>query len=75
MSQDSRLTRAGNTPASTVSSEPESAARRLALKRLGLAAGAAYVAPTLLSLTEADAQDGPTWQKPTKPTKPSKPKR
>ena len=54
--------------------------RRRALKRLGLAAGAAYLAPTLLSLNAAAAQDpsasptsgGPDWNRPSKPSKPKK---
>lgn len=50
--------------------------RRAALARLGLIAGAAYVAPTLALLQGAKAQGGPSgpkWNKPTKPTKPSRP--
>lgn len=54
--------------------------RRHALKRLGLAAGALYLAPTLSALSGARAQNedkegagGPNWKKPSKPVKPSKP--
>jgi len=47
--------------------------RRQALARLGLAAGTAYVAPTLLSLTEAKAQGGPPWGRPSRPTEPGEP--
>jgi hypothetical protein len=57
--------------------------RRAALARLGLVAGAAYVAPTLMLIQGAGAQSqpagggggsggpsGPGWVKPTKPSKP-----
>lgn len=47
--------------------------RRQALARLGLAAGTAYAAPTLLSLTEAKAQGGPPWGRPSRPTEPGEP--
>jgi len=49
--------------------------RRQALARLGLAAGTAYAAPTLLSLTEAKAQGGPPWGRPSRPTEPGEPKK
>ncbi len=56
--------------------------RRRALKRLGLTAGALYLAPTLLALNAAQAQNndneaagGPNWKKPSKPSKPSKPEK
>jgi len=64
---------------------PRRVGRRAALARLGLVAGAAYVAPTLMLIQGAGAQSqppgsggaggsgGPDWVKPTKPTKPSKP--
>lgn len=53
--------------------------RRAALARLGVVAGAAYVAPTLALLQGAKASgtapSGPGWIKPTKPgSGPSKPK-
>lgn len=53
--------------------------RRAALARLGVVAGAAYVAPTLALLQGAKASgtapSGPGWIKPTKPgSRPSKPK-
>jgi len=47
--------------------------RRQALARLGLAAGTAYAAPTLLSLSEAKAQGGPPWGRPSRPTEPGEP--
>lgn len=47
--------------------------RRQALARLGLAAGTAYAAPTLLSLTEAKAQGKPPWGRPSRPTEPTEP--
>ena len=47
--------------------------RRQALAKLGLAAGTAYAAPTLLSLTEAKAQGGPPWGRPSRPTEPTEP--
>jgi hypothetical protein len=54
--------------------------RRHALRRLGLAAGALYLAPALSALSGARAQaddkeapGGPNWKKPSKPVKPSKP--
>lgn len=54
--------------------------RRAALARLGLAAGAAYLAPTLLTLKGAlakgpgpsDPSGGPPWKPKSKPSKPSK---
>jgi hypothetical protein len=49
--------------------------RRQALARLGLATGAAYAAPTLLSLTEAKAQGGPPWGRPSRPGEPGEPKK
>ncbi len=60
---------------------PPEPKRRQTLKRLGLAVGAAYMAPVLLSLGAGHAQEsggeaesgGPGWNKPTKPDKPSKP--
>jgi hypothetical protein len=57
------------TPATT----PVALNRRQALARLGLAAGTAYAAPTLLSLTEAKAQGGPPWGRPSRPTEPGEP--
>ena len=60
----------------SASSEPSSALnRRQALAKLGLAAGTAYAAPTLLSLAEAKAQDGPPWGRPSRPTEPGEPKK
>ena len=50
---------------------PSALSRRQALARLGLAAGTAYAAPTLLSLTEAKA--GPPWGRPSRPTEPGEP--
>jgi hypothetical protein len=52
---------------------PAALNRRQALARLGLAAGTAYAAPTLLSLTEAKAQGGPPWGRPSRPTEPGEP--
>lgn len=55
--------------------------RREALALLGLGAGTAYVAPTLLSLTDADAHHapghdgGPPWGRPSRPTQPTRPGR
>lgn len=68
-------------PAPPDGAETVSAGRRLALKRLGLAAGAAYLAPTVLGIYDAEAKDddnnsgpgGPKWNKPSKPSKASKP--
>jgi hypothetical protein len=54
---------------------PTPLSRRQALARLGLATGAAYAAPTLLSLTEAKAQGGPPWGRPSRPTEPGEPKK
>lgn len=61
----------------------DSIARRRALGRLGLIAGASYMAPTLLALTGTQAQEtgpnsdrsNPNWNKPTKPSKPPGPKK
>jgi hypothetical protein len=52
---------------------PVALSRRQALARLGLAAGTAYAAPTLLSLTEAKAQGGPPWGRPSRPGEPGEP--
>ncbi len=52
---------------------PQALSRRQALARLGLATGTAYAAPTLLSLTEAKAQGGPPWGRPSRPTEPGEP--
>lgn len=60
----------------TTAADPSDALnRRQALARLGLAAGTAYAAPTLLSLTEAKAQGGPPWGRPSRPTEPGEPKK
>lgn len=56
-----------------VSGEPVSPERRRALKRLGIAAGAAYLAPAVLGLNESAANSGPPWTRPSKPSEPSKP--
>lgn len=50
---------------------PRALNRRQALARLGLAAGTAYAAPTLLSLKEAKA--GPPWGRPSRPGEPGEP--
>ena len=47
--------------------------RRTALAKLGLAAGAAYVAPLLTPLSDAKAQGGPPWGRPSRPSRPSRP--
>jgi len=47
---------------------PRALSRRQALTRLGLAAGTAYAAPTLLSLKDAKA--GPPWGGPSGPGHP-----
>ena len=60
----------GNSPAPASGAGEEIVDRRRALKRLGLAAGAAYLAPALLSLNPASAQGGPP--RPPKPSKPCK---
>lgn len=57
----------------TKEAPPAALNRRQALARLGLAAGTAYAAPTLLSLTEAKAQGGPPWGRPSRPTEPGEP--
>lgn len=54
--------------------------RRALLTRLGLAAGAAYVAPGLIGFDAAHADDiskpsGRDKKKPSRPSKPSRPKR
>ncbi|MFN4281729.1 MAG: hypothetical protein ACK4NA_03720 [Alphaproteobacteria bacterium] len=62
-------------PVVSAAAEPASALnRRQALAKLGLAAGTAYAAPTLLSLTEAKAQGGPPWGRPSRPGEPDEPK-
>lgn len=50
-----------------------SLSRRQALTRLGLTAGAVYAAPSLLSLSEANADDRPPWGRPSRPSKPTRP--
>jgi len=52
---------------------PRALSRRQALTRLGLAAGTAYAAPTLLSLKDAKA--GPPWGRPSRPSEPTEPKK
>ena len=85
MAKDDTPGRPAKTDPSSVTAEPvKSLDRRAALARLGLVAGAAYLAPTLGLLRSAKADNnggnsgpgGPPWagkSKPSKPTKPSKP--
>lgn len=58
---------------------PKIVTRRALLTRLGLAAGAAYVAPTMIQFGAAQAASGPSGasapSKPSKVSKPSKPSR
>ncbi|MGG5886288.1 hypothetical protein ACLF3G_04045 [Falsiroseomonas sp. HC035] len=46
--------------------------RRLMLARLGLAAGAGYVAPTLFGLSETRAQNLANVSRPSVPSRPSR---
>lgn len=73
MKSDDRAPLPQARPDAATAETPVALNRRQALARLGLAAGTAYAAPTLLSLTEAKAQGGPPWGRPSRPTEPGEP--
>lgn len=73
MTSDDRAPLPQAQPDAATPDAPQTLNRRQALARLGLAAGTAYAAPTLLSLTEAKAQGGPPWGRPSRPTEPGEP--